>query len=67
MAITGICLGVIIFLVAMAIGVICRKPIKRFPDPPPGYHEWLKKTGNPQDYARSLRDAVKEGDHLKEK
>lgn len=59
MGITGVCLGAIVFLVAMSLGVIWRKPSKRFPDPPPGYYDWLKKTEHPIDYVRKLKETAK--------
>jgi len=48
LGIIGIYLGVMVFFIAMAIGVLVRKPSKRFPDPPPGYYEWLNKTNKPR-------------------
>lgn len=49
MGMIGVYLGGLVFLIAMAIGVIWRKPVKRFPDPPPGYSEWIKKTTKPKE------------------
>jgi hypothetical protein len=49
MNIIGLCLGGIVFVVIMGIKVLWTRPSARFPDPPPGYYDWVKKTTKPEE------------------